>query len=76
MEKIKVINLFRLARRLEENNSKHDLYQSFERLLYDQWEFLTPKQKSDLECIHSRLKDKYLDSLSNDKQHLFGVSLI
>jgi hypothetical protein len=35
MEKIKIVNLFRLGKRLEQNNSKEELFLRFEKNFYE-----------------------------------------
>ena len=68
MERIRIINLFRLGKRLEKNDNNKDLYQKFEKQFYELWDSLTKQEKSSLEGIHERLKDKYSDSFTNDKK--------
>lgn len=70
MEKVKIINLFRLARRLE-LSEKSELFQVFERSLYDNWENLSIQQKNSLEQIHLKLKEKFHSPTTKEK--LFGV---
>lgn len=72
-EKVKVVNLFRLAKRLETNESPKDLYSSFEKSLFDCWELLNSSEKRILEELHLNLKKKYLNRVSAEKEQLFGV---
>ena len=76
MEKIKVINLFRLAKRLENKNLPVDLYKKFEKNLNEISESLTSQQKLEIDEIHIKIKKKYIDSVSTETQKLLGVMLI
>lgn len=73
-EKIKVTNIFRLAKRLESNESPKDLYSTFEKSLFDCWELLNSSEKKILEDLHQSLKKKYLNRVSTEKEQLFGVT--
>jgi hypothetical protein len=74
MEKVKTINLFRLSKRLEQNDSKPELFQQFEKNMYDLWDLLSKQEKVQIEEIHLKLKEKYSASFELEKKKLFGVS--
>lgn len=72
-DKIKVINLTRLAKRLESNENPKESFAIFEKSLLESWDLLTGSEKKTLEDLHLTLKKKYLNKVSTEKEQLFGV---
>ena len=74
--RIKVINLFRLGKRLNKQERNKKLYEFFENSLTEHWKFLSSSEKSEMERLHLDLKDKYLNPSNSEKNQLFGVFII
>ena len=73
ISKIQIVNLFRLAKRLEPGTSPNELYCQFEKSLYESWDLLTKIQKEELDEIHASLRMKYQNRSATEKEALFGV---
>jgi hypothetical protein len=70
--RIKITNLFRLAKRLEQNSSKDQFFQ-FEKALNDYKPLSSQSESKQLEELYDQLKKKFSINLKTDSEELFGV---
>ncbi len=71
-KRVKITNLFRLAKRIDQSQSK-ELFLQFEKNLKDQKPLASSLESKQLEETYERLKKKFLVVKSSDSQELFGV---
>ena len=74
-KRVKITNLFRLGKRLENNETNKELFLQFEKNYTETKDLLTSLDRKLLEETFERLKKKYSIPNQSESEQLFGVIL-